>query len=125
MNLSPIVPPGIVYGSKSFINENSHQITEKTNIVNGPASGTVTLTVTTLVGSNGSTAYFYVNGVGIMALGQSFTLPLDASGNANFTTITDAGARPPINGINAILTITAVSSGVIGPYSTIGFSHTN
>lgn len=124
-----VVPPvvGILIDHSIVINETSNQITEKTFIVNGPASGTVTMTCTAISGSHfPGDQYLYVSTVGLyMTVGSTFTIPLDATGACSYQTILMAGLRPPIGGILGTLQITAVSSGIIGPFFTKNYSHSN
>jgi hypothetical protein len=119
----PAAPSGARIGTVSVISESSDTITESTQIIGGPASGNVTIKVTSYGGVPGS--YFNLNGTN-MVLDDTAVIPLDASGAASYVTITHCG--PGFGGgggFSCAITIIAVSAGAIGSPASRTYSHTS
>lgn len=125
--LAPVPPAGVLISGSTIINETFNTITEKTFITNGIAGATVTIKCTDIRGSDYPHSQFlYVYGPNVnMALNTTFTIVLDALGNADFNTICYAGVPPPIGGFTATLQIISMTGGVVGPYASKTYSRTN
>jgi len=119
---TPTPPSGARVDHVTVLSETSNTEASQTYLIGGPASGFITLQVTTYGASHPSDQYFNVNGVGNLVLGNTFMVSTDSLGNANFKTIICAGSTH--GGINVVLTIVAVSGGLIGSPSTRGYSKT-
>lgn len=119
---SPIVVSGVHFGASLTINSTTSQETDQTFIIGGTPGATITVQLTSLgLGE----ADFYVDAFGgNMSVGNTFTKVLDASGNANFTSILAVSNQPGRNSATAVLTITNASSGSIANPSTQSFNHT-
>lgn len=108
-----------VYNS---ISGSTTQTVTYTTIVNGPAGAVVTFKLTTFNHSNPGAVY-KCNGLTYI-LNDTFNVTLDGSGATTLTQFLDVGTSTPGNGANTILTITAVSIGLVGAANTAGMSKT-
>jgi hypothetical protein len=115
------IPAGVRFNGQTILSNVSGTLSISANITAGPASGTVTLKLTSVAPNSSPDNDFNAAGTD-MNVGDTITISLDSSGNATFNTLTYVAYHP--GSMQPVLTIYSVSSGSISTPSTMNFGLT-